>query len=80
MQNTMLIVYENPQSKFTFEKTMFGAYILFPYDNEEEYKQHRFYKSIDTVNIGGIPFLPGAMNITVRQSRQSGVARATCPD
>lgn len=22
----------------------------------------------------------GSMNITVRQSRQSGVARATCPD
>ena len=27
--------------------------------------------------IGGEPFL---VNITVRQSRQSGVARATCPD
>ena len=24
--------------------------------------------------------LPGIMNITVRRSRQSGVARATCPD
>ena len=24
------IVYENPESRFTFEKTMFGAYILFP--------------------------------------------------
>ena len=25
-------------------------------------------------------FYTGYMNITVRQSRQSGVARATCPD
>lgn len=29
------IVYENKVSKFTFEKTMFGAYVLFPYDDEE---------------------------------------------
>ena len=47
------IVYENKLSKFTFEKTMFGAYILFPYADEELYKEHRFYKSIETVNIGG---------------------------
>ena len=33
---------------------MFGAYILFPLDGkyEEQYMEHRFYKSIDTVNIG----------------------------
>ena len=45
------IVYENPESRFTFEKTMFGAYILFPYAEEEEYKKHRFYKSIEAVRI-----------------------------
>lgn len=80
------IVYENPQSKFTFEKTMFGAYILFPYDNEEEYKQHRFYKSIDTVNIGGIPFLPGATSLVkkllsdlINDSKESAFERATLP-
>ena len=33
------IVYENPQSKFTFEKTMFGAYILFPYDDWKDYSE-----------------------------------------
>lgn len=42
------------------ERLMFGAYVLFPYPySEEEYKQHQFYKSIDSVNIGGVPFLPG---------------------
>ena len=47
-----------------FEKLMFGAYILFPYPfTEEEYRSHRFYKSIDSVNIGGIPFLPGKTSI-----------------
>lgn len=46
------------------EKLMFGAYVLFPYPNdEEEYRSHQFYKSIDTVNIGGVPFLPGKTKI-----------------
>ena len=54
------IVFSNPESRFLFEKTMFGAYILFPYDKEDEYRNHRFYKSIASVNIGGLPFLPGA--------------------
>ena len=57
------IVYENPESWFVFEKTMFGAYILFPYKDEEKYKNHRFYKSIDAVNIGGLPFLPSATEL-----------------
>lgn len=38
-----------------YERTMFGTYVLFPYNKEEEYKNHRFYKSIDDVNIGGLP-------------------------
>ena len=58
------IVYENVESRFTFEKTMFGAYILFPYPyDEEKYREHRFYKSIDRVNIGGLPFLPSATKL-----------------
>lgn len=36
------IVYENKVSKFTFEKTMFGAYVLFPYDDEELYNVKRY--------------------------------------
>ena len=36
-------------------------------------------RSPDSVK-GFIGDLPINMNITVRQSRQSGVARATCPD
>lgn len=92
------IVYENPQSKFTFEKTMFGAYILFPYDDWKDYSEgehiinqgsepvrgHRFYRSIDTVNIGGLPFLPGATELVERlladlinDSKESAFERAT---
>lgn len=82
------IVYENPQSRFTFEKTMFGAYILFPLDGryEEEYREHRFYKSIDTVNIGGLPFLPGATKLVrkllgelISDSKESAFERTTLP-
>ena len=80
------IVYENPESRFTFEKTMFGAYILFPYANEEEYRKHRFYKSIETVNIGGLPFLPSATALVtdlldelVSDSPESAFERATLP-
>ena len=37
---------------------IFGAFVLFPYDNEEEFKNHRFYKSIEKVNVEAFPFLP----------------------
>jgi len=37
-----------------------GAIVLFPYQNEADYKKHKFYKSINQVEIGGLPFLPGA--------------------
>lgn len=41
-----------------YERTAFGAYVLFPWKDDEQYKQHKFYKSIEKVNIGGLPFLP----------------------
>lgn len=43
-----------------FERTAFGAYVLFPWYDEHAYQGHHFYKSIDQVNIGGLPFLPNA--------------------
>jgi len=43
-----------------YEQTSFGAYVLFPWFNEQSYQHHHFYKSIDKVNIGGLPFLPNA--------------------
>lgn len=82
------IVYDDKTmpDKFRFEKTMFGAYILFPYDNEQEYKEHRFYKSIETVNIGGLPFLPGHTQLVelflselISDSDESAFERALLP-
>lgn len=49
-----------------YERTAFGAYVLFPWFNEELYQDHHFYKSIDKVNIGGLPFLPNATNLVER--------------
>lgn len=54
------IIHEN---KDKVKKNIFGAFVLFPYSNEEEYKNHDLYKSIDEVNIGGIPFLPSATKL-----------------
>ena len=82
------IVYESDTpSRFLFEKTMFGAYVLFPYDDPDgEYKNHRFYKSIETVNIGGLPFLPGTTELLenflaelVADSSESAFERASLP-
>ncbi len=80
------IVYDTEKTRFTFEKTMFGAYVLFPYDNEKEYKNHQFYKSIEKVNIGGLPFLPGTTDMVkklidelIDDSKDTAFERATLP-
>lgn len=69
-----------------FERGMVGAYVLFPYHNEEEYQNHRFYKSIDKVNIGGLPFLPTATNMVsdmlddlIDDSTESAFERMSLP-
>lgn len=46
-----------------FERTMFGAYVLFPYPSEDEFREHQFYKSIKAVNVGAFPFLPGSTKL-----------------
>ncbi|KHE67593.1 restriction endonuclease-like protein [Halobacillus sp. BBL2006] len=48
-------VYRN---KGPYERYAFGAYVLFPWMDEENYEDHPFHKSIQEVNIGGFPFLP----------------------
>lgn len=78
------IVYNQQASPY--ERMMFGAYVLFPYRNEEEYRQHRFYKSIEQVNIGGLPFLPSTTGLVtqmldelISDSPESAFERATLP-
>ncbi len=78
------IVYQSGASPY--ERKMFGAYVLFPYHNEAEYRSHRFFESIRKVNIGGLPFLPSATELVssmldelVSDSPESAFERATLP-
>lgn len=57
------IVYQNGAEPY--ERTMFGAYVLFPYANEDEYRTHNFFESIDKVNIGGLPIMCDASKAEV---------------
>ena len=78
------IVYHNGADPY--ERTMFGAYVLFPYANKEEYRNHKFYESIEKVNIGGLPFLPSETSMVqdmldalIADSTDSAFERATLP-
>jgi hypothetical protein len=80
------IVYESSGDRRQFERTMFGAYVLFPYSNEEEYREHRFYRSIELVNVGALPFLPSATSLVekflddlILDSPEKAFERATQP-
>jgi uncharacterized protein len=57
------IVIKNRENEAVFHHRMYGAYVLFPYHEEELYQKHRFYQSIEEVNIGGLPFLPGSTTL-----------------
>ncbi|WHY78387.1 DUF2357 domain-containing protein [Neobacillus sp. WH10] len=51
------------RNKGPYERISFGAYVLFPWSDEDRYREHPLYKSIDLVNIGGLPFLPQATEL-----------------
>ena len=65
---------------------IFGAFVLFPYDNEEEFKNNKFFKSIEEINIGAIPFLPSTTKLMedfldeiIEESSYSSFERAIEP-
>lgn len=47
-----------------------GAVVLFPYSDERNYQNQRFYQSIDQVQIGGLPFLPSATQLAESKIRE----------
>nr|WP_088102989.1 nuclease domain-containing protein [Halalkalibacter urbisdiaboli] len=51
------------RKKGPYERTAFGAYVLFPWEDEHTYTEHHFYESNEEVNIGGLPFLPSATQL-----------------
>ncbi|MCX7569190.1 restriction endonuclease-like protein [Tumebacillus sp. DT12] len=69
-----------------YARTMFGAYVLFPYGEEERYREHPFYRSIAKVNVGALPFLPGATTLVeafldelILDSPEKAFERTTLP-
>ncbi|ABB16229.1 hypothetical protein CHY_1725 [Carboxydothermus hydrogenoformans Z-2901] len=56
------IVAEMPET-MQFKYKTFGAYIMFPYSDEQKFVNHKFYKSIEKVNIGAFPLLPGSYSL-----------------
>lgn len=56
------IVFNKKDDK-DYKNCVFGAFVLFPYNDEEKYKSNTFYKSIDEVNIGAFPFLPSTTDL-----------------
>lgn len=44
-----------------------GAVVLFPCPDEEAYQFHRFFRSIEQVEIGGLPFLPGSTSLVAKK-------------
>jgi uncharacterized protein len=54
------------EKKGPYERTAFGAYVLFPWNEEVLFQEHHFYKSLEKVNIGAFPFLPNATNLVER--------------
>ncbi|MGH4049798.1 MAG: nuclease domain-containing protein [Clostridium sp.] len=53
-----------------FKYDTFGAYVMFPYGDEEKFKEHHFYKSIEEVNIGAFPMLPGSTKLITKQLKK----------
>jgi hypothetical protein len=51
------------KNSMQFRYNTFGAYVMFLYSDEEKFKEHKFYKSIDKVNIGAFPMLPGSTSL-----------------
>lgn len=51
---------------FKYKYETFGAYLMFPYGNEDQFRHHRFYKSIDEVNVGAFPMLPGSTKLITK--------------
>ena len=52
--------------EFHYKYDTFGAYVMFPYGNEADFIDHKFYKSIEEVNVGAFPMLPGSTKLITK--------------
>jgi len=69
------IVIPHPLKPGEFQRGIVqGAAVLFPFKDESTYKNHRFFKSLTEVQIGGLPFLPGTAALA--ESHIRGILKA----
>lgn len=57
-----------------YSRLITGCYVLFPYWNEEKYRNHQYYHSIRLIDIGGLPFLP-SVTLDVEKAIKRNVRR-----
>lgn len=57
-------------NEMQFKYKTFGAYVMFPYIDEKKFITHKFYKSIEKVNIGAFPMLPGSTSLITEHLRK----------
>ena len=62
------IAIPHPMKEDKWQKgSVIGAVTLFPYPNETDYRSHKFFNSINHVEIGGLPFLPNATSLVAEK-------------
>lgn len=61
------IVVRYPADASNYKSMVKGAVVLFPYGDEKAYERNRFFRSIEAVQIGGLPFLPSATTLVTDQ-------------
>ncbi len=55
------------------------AIVLFPYPDEDEYRDHQFYKSLGSVGIGGLPFLPSTIQLVSEKVEEILISNGYIP-
>ena len=64
------IVVPHPVKPHTYMRGVVkSSIVLFPFADEKRYTSHKFFRSIEEVQIGGLPFLPGVTGLVEEQVR-----------
>lgn len=62
------IAIPHPMKAGSWKKgSVIGALVLFPYPDETKYRSHKFFKSIEQVEIGGLPFMPNTTSLVAEK-------------
>lgn len=51
----------------SYDRIVQTACVLFPWHSQESYRTHAFARSLETVGVGGLPFLPSSTNLVAER-------------